>query len=164
MAGTPSDTALKTFRTRTAAFGLARSLGQTDPEDFLGALVAFVFGAHKDEPSAPCRSHNVSQRNAFSYARWEIPCAANETQAGDFQLIRSAFNSLETDLRHVTELSRLAIGVALPQSTRNAADTLIARFSEFRCRHVTRAVEAGLANAQLASFHESYGPLQRHYS
>ena len=29
---------------------------------------------------------------------------------------------------------------------------------------MTKAVEAGLANAQLASFHESYRLLQRHYS
>ena len=165
VAGTLSDTALKTFRTRTAAFRLARSLGQTVPEDFLGALVVFHFQRTQGRVlrTAPF-SQRVAEEWAFGYARWAIPCAADETQAGDFQLIRSAFDSLERDLRQVTELSRITPGIALPQSTRNAADALIARFSEFRCRHVTKAVEAGLANAQLASFHESYRLLQRHYS
>ena len=75
--------------------------------------------------------------------------------------VRSSFDSLEADLSHVTELSLLATGVALPQSTPNATDGPIARFSELRCSHMARTVEAGLSNARLASFHYSCQLLQR---
>ena len=44
----------------------------------------------------------------------------------------------------VSPSRRLAAGLALPQSTRNAADALVAGFSELRCRHAASAVEAGL--------------------
>ena len=104
----------------TAAFRLARSVGQTVLEDVLGTLVLFHFQRTQGRAlrNLPF-SHRVAEEWAFGYSRWAISCAADD--AGNFQLIRSAFDSHDTDLRHVTELLRLAIGVALPQSTQNAA-------------------------------------------
>ena len=64
----------------------------------------------------------------LGYARWAIPCAADKTQVGDFQLIRSAFDLFEIDLSHVTELSRLAEGFPNQCGTprmRSSLDSLI---------------------------------------
>ena len=108
-----ADTALTTSRTRTAAFHLARSLGQTVPEDFLGALVVFHFQRTALWTRPPHRPVLTTCRRGMGIRLrelgvvWVIPCAADETQAGDFQLIRSAFDSLEIDLRHVNELLHL---------------------------------------------------------
>ena len=135
-------------------------IGPDGPGGLLRRLGGLSLSAHctLDASSAPSRSHNVSHRNGHSATR-------AGRRVGD-----SLRGGQDAGWRLLTHTERLRLartrpppghrafaldnGIALPQSTRNAADALIARFSEFRCRHVTKAVEAGLANAQLASFHE----------
>ena len=85
-----ADTALTTSRTRTAAFHLARSLGQTVPEDFLGALVVFHFQRTALWTRPPHRPVLTTCRRGMGIRLrelgvvWAIPCAADKTQAGDF--------------------------------------------------------------------------------